>query len=187
VGWNHALERRALVTRLSSRTSTPPIGIRMIPTNSINTIGSARSGQCLAKLHHPTTLRARSEILSASVAIISLALATAATMEPMNSETRRCPICIPVLRGISRYTPTHAIQQEPIESAGNGNWIRLLSDGFVPSSRTITRTICATWHAGDLQTVRGVFINACRACRQISEISPTSRAELQQQLEQEGC
>lgn len=97
VGRGHALERRALETRLSSRTSTPPIGIRMIPTNSMNRIDSARSGQSLVKLNHPTTLRARSETLSVSVATISLVLATAATMQPMSSETRRCPVCIPVL------------------------------------------------------------------------------------------
>jgi hypothetical protein len=45
------------------------------------------------------------------------------------------------MRGNLRYTPTHAVQQEPMKSAREGNCFRLASDGVVPSSRTITRTI----------------------------------------------
>ena len=41
---------------------------------------------------------------------------------------------------ISDYTPTHAVQQEPIESARRAKSFRLVSDGSVPRSRTITRT-----------------------------------------------
>lgn len=40
-----------------------------------------------------------------------------------------------------RYTPTHAVQQEPMKSAREGNCFRLVSDGLVHRSRTITRTI----------------------------------------------
>src|SRR5215472_14958792 len=43
-----------------------------------------------------------------------------------------------------RYTPTHAVQQEPMKSTREVNCFRLVSDGFVPRSRTITRTICAS-------------------------------------------
>jgi|HubBroStandDraft_1064217.scaffolds.fasta_scaffold25605_2 hypothetical protein len=39
-----------------------------------------------------------------------------------------------------RYTPTHAVQQEPMKSAREGNCFRLVSDGVVHRSRTITRT-----------------------------------------------
>jgi hypothetical protein len=42
-----------------------------------------------------------------------------------------------------RYTPTHAVQQEPMKSAREGKCFRLVSDGFVHRSRTNTRTICA--------------------------------------------
>ena len=48
-----------------------------------------------------------------------------------------------VRRGKTRYTPTHAVQQEPIESAQNGNSSRTVLDGVVHRSRTITRTISA--------------------------------------------
>src|SRR5260370_37057772 len=47
-----------------------------------------------------------------------------------------------VRRGISHYTPTHAVQQESIESAREGDSFRLLLYRVVPRSRTITRTIC---------------------------------------------
>ena len=40
-----------------------------------------------------------------------------------------------------RYTATHAVQQEPIESARKSNSSRLLLYPVVPRSRTITRTI----------------------------------------------
>src|SRR5258708_34879668 len=46
-----------------------------------------------------------------------------------------------VRRGISHYTPTHAVQQEPIESARESNSFRLLLYPVVPRSRTNTRTI----------------------------------------------
>ena len=39
-----------------------------------------------------------------------------------------------------RYTPTHAVQQEPMKSARKPKSFRLVSDGFVHRSRTITRT-----------------------------------------------
>ena len=43
------------------------------------------------------------------------------------------------------YKPTHAVQQEPIESAQNIVCFRLVWAGVDPSSRTITRTIfCCT-------------------------------------------
>ena len=45
-----------------------------------------------------------------------------------------------VRRGISHYTPTHAVQEEPIESARESNSFRLLLYRRVPRSRTITRT-----------------------------------------------
>ena len=44
------------------------------------------------------------------------------------------------MREILRYTPTHAVQQEPMKSARNGNSSRTVSAALVPSSRTITRT-----------------------------------------------
>ena len=47
------------------------------------------------------------------------------------------------MRGKLHYTPTHAVQQEPMKSAPKAKSFRLVSDGFVPSSRTITRTISA--------------------------------------------
>jgi len=37
--------------------------------------------------------------------------------------------------------PTHAVQREPMKSARKAKSFRLVSDGFVPRSRTITRTI----------------------------------------------
>jgi hypothetical protein len=46
-----------------------------------------------------------------------------------------------VMRGNLRYTPTHVVQQEPMKSAREGNCFRLVSDGVVHRSRTITRTI----------------------------------------------
>jgi hypothetical protein len=45
-----------------------------------------------------------------------------------------------VRRGKLRYTPTHAVQQEPMKSARKAKSFRLVSDGFVHRSRTITRT-----------------------------------------------
>jgi len=42
-----------------------------------------------------------------------------------------------------RYTPTHAVQREPMKSTREAKSFRLVSDGFVPRSRTITRTISA--------------------------------------------
>jgi len=45
-----------------------------------------------------------------------------------------------VITGMSRYTPYKANTQEPIESARQGNSIRLLLYHVVPRSRTITRT-----------------------------------------------
>lgn len=39
------------------------------------------------------------------------------------------------------YTPTHAVQREPMKSTRKGNCSRLVSDGVVHRSRTITRTI----------------------------------------------
>jgi hypothetical protein len=45
------------------------------------------------------------------------------------------------MRGNLRYTPTRAVQQEPMKSAREGNCFRLVSDGVVHRSRTITRTI----------------------------------------------
>src|SRR6267142_495182 len=48
-----------------------------------------------------------------------------------------------------RYTATHAVQQEPIESARESNSFRLLLYRLVPRSRTITRTIsCYTVRDG---------------------------------------
>jgi hypothetical protein len=43
-------------------------------------------------------------------------------------------------RGISRYTPTHSAQQQPIESAREGNPARLLLYPVVTRSRAITLT-----------------------------------------------
>ena len=44
------------------------------------------------------------------------------------------------MRGNLRYTPTHAVQQEPMKSERETKSFRLVSDGFVHRSRTITRT-----------------------------------------------
>jgi len=44
-----------------------------------------------------------------------------------------------------RYTPTHAVQQEPMKSARKAKSFRLASDGVVHRSRTITRTISPRW------------------------------------------
>ena len=46
-----------------------------------------------------------------------------------------------VRRGKMRYTPTHAVQQEPMKSAENGNSSRTVWAALVQGSRTITRTI----------------------------------------------
>lgn len=48
------------------------------------------------------------------------------------------------MRGRLRYTPTHAIQQEPMKSAQGRELNRTVSDGVVLSSRTVTRTISVT-------------------------------------------
>jgi hypothetical protein len=48
-----------------------------------------------------------------------------------------------VYEGKLRHTPTCAAQQEPIKSARKAKSFRLVSDGFVPRSRTVTRTILA--------------------------------------------
>jgi hypothetical protein len=40
-----------------------------------------------------------------------------------------------------RYTPTHASLQEPMKSARERHSFRAVLDGFVPRTRTITRTI----------------------------------------------
>ena len=42
-----------------------------------------------------------------------------------------------------RYTPTHAVQQEPMKSTLEAKSFRLVSDSFVHRSRTITWTISA--------------------------------------------
>ena len=52
---------------------------------------------------------------------------------------------------ISRYTPTHAVQQGPMKSSRKRNWLRLVLDGFVHRSRTITRTNSVTFSADQLQ------------------------------------
>src|ERR1051326_3754523 len=54
------------------------------------------------------------------------------------------------MRGKSRYTATHAVQQGPMKSTRRAKSFRRISDGLVHSSRTITRTICLTalvWRA----------------------------------------
>src|SRR5215472_3091110 len=48
------------------------------------------------------------------------------------------------MRGKSRYTATHGIQQEPMKSTREGNCFRPVSDALVRGSRTITRTIFAS-------------------------------------------
>jgi hypothetical protein len=48
-----------------------------------------------------------------------------------------------VRRGIFSYTPTHRVQQEPMKSTRETESFRLVSEGFVHRSRTITRTISA--------------------------------------------
>src|SRR5690349_2961470 len=48
------------------------------------------------------------------------------------------------MRGNLHYTPTHAVQQEPMKSTRKGNCFRLVSAGVVHRSRTITRTISAS-------------------------------------------
>jgi hypothetical protein len=52
------------------------------------------------------------------------------------------------MRGKLRYTPTHVVPQEPMKSARRAKSFRLVSDGFVHRSRTITRTISALTPAG---------------------------------------
>jgi len=44
------------------------------------------------------------------------------------------------MRGKSRYTPTNAVQQEPMKSTGRVKTFRLVSVGEGHRSRTITRT-----------------------------------------------
>ena len=80
-----------------------------------------------------------------------------------------------VRRGISRYTPTHAVQQEPMKSTRRHNSSRTVLAALVPRSRTITRTIPVSTALGMGQCgPRCNFKRPCSIFRRCCSISAST-------------